>query len=695
MLSLSNCQYALTLDERRGTVQSLRAGEKELLSGAQPPVFLLALRDDAGERITLDAESPCTFAAGQKDGEITLTYQNIGDTGTSLTLTVREDGTAFSKWSADVTGTLQLEWLEFPRVTVADTFSDRGGESRILWPYNEGALVTNLDARAQSDFPYREPEYPSHGSYAMYPGMLFAPFLAVLQTAGNLYLAAHDPEPNTRNVDFYRTDSGVQLKMRVYPGIEGGCWSSTGETLLGTFAGDWYAAAELYRTWFEGAKPARYTKIREEKSLPEWYSDSPVVLTYCVRGHYDVDQMTPNALFPYLNAMPLVEKMAQRLHSRIMVVLMHWEGTAPWAPPYVWPPYGGEEALRAFADALHEKGHILGVYCSGFGWTQRSNIDNYNMESVFEEKHLRDVMCLSPRGELPLSRICNDQRYGYDICPASDFLRETITGEAASMAAAGIDYAQLLDQNHGGTPYMCYAKNHGHPPVPGKWESEAAVEILQQAREKTGGRMLFGCESSAAEAFIPELRFSDNRYELNYGSGLAVPLYAYLYHEYTHNFMGNQVCGEGALNCRENKENLLYRLAYSFVAGDLMTLVVNDRGRIQWAWGQTNFSEHYMPEEEPVLELIANLNRWRQGAAYKYLHDGKMLRPLEVKTEKTVPLLVKSGSHQVPPVHTARYQAADGAIGQIVVNYTKAPLEVTIGTKTVTIPALDAVLMEA
>ena len=94
------------------------------------------------------------------------------------------------------------------------------------------------------------------------------------------------------------------------------------------------------------------------------------------------------------------------MFRRLIALLMHWEGTAPWAPPFVWPPYGGEEMFRGFADKLHQRGHMLGVYLSGIGWTQQSNVvPEYNKEAEFREKNLRDVMCLSPEQTLPHSKI--------------------------------------------------------------------------------------------------------------------------------------------------------------------------------------------------------------------------------------------------------------------------------------------------
>lgn len=77
------------------------------------------------------------------------------------------------------------------------------------------------------------------------------------------------------------------------------------------------------------------------------------------------------------------------------------------------------------------------------------------------------MMCLSPEQELPYSKICTGQRTGYDMCPSQAFPVRVLKHEVDKMAA-GIDYIQLTDQNHGGTSYFCYSKKHGHPPVSGK-----------------------------------------------------------------------------------------------------------------------------------------------------------------------------------------------------------------------------------
>lgn len=202
--------------------------------------------------------------------------------------------------------------------------------------------------------------------------------------------------------------------------------------------------------------------------------------------------------------------------------------------------------------------------------------------------------------------------------------------------------------------------------------SEALKNILNTAKASVDNKkLIFGCESAAAQAFIPEMLLSDNRFELNYLAGMSVPLYSYLYHRYLNNFMGNQVIGEGCMADCATKENLWYRLAYSFVAGDFLTLVINDEGKIQWAWGQRDFSEDYMPDHDATLDFAEKLNAWRRGKAKKYLHTGKMVKPIEIITDTDFILEVKLGKKIIKPVLTSRFEAEDGSCGQIVVNFTQ------------------------
>lgn len=672
MITLSNEKYIFSLSDDNRRIKYFGTDKGNLLSCKQPPLFSVGLRDDAGELLVFSSESSLDCYAQKHSEGYCICFKDFPLDEMFVKIIISSDNSNLLRFGAEICCKLQLEWIEFPSVSVLDTFKDKGGSSRILWPYNEGAVVDDISARERGWLCHREPEYPSLGCYAVYPGMISTPMMAVISDLGGLYIGHHDKESNTTAVDFYRTEDGVRLQMRLYPGIKGGNYKTDFDTVLGVFDGDWYEAAEIYRSWFEKNLPDNFKKIEDNPALPDWYKESPVVLTYCVRGHFDTDSMEPNALFPYVNALPLVDKIAERLNSKILVILMHWEGTAPWAPPFTWPPYGGEEMLKEYIDALHSRGHLLGVYCSGMGWTQTSRLVDYDKTEMFDRLNLRDIMCVSPKGELPLSNICTAQRSGYDMCPSQRKTAQFLKNEVINMASADIDYVQLMDQNHGGTPYFCYSKSHGHPPVPGNWMGRQMIEILKEIKASIPNKkLLLGCESAAAQVFIPELLLSDNRFELNFMLGMPIPLYSYLYHSYVNNFMGNQVCGEESMADCITPENLWYRLGYSFVAGDFLTLVLNDEGKVQWAWGQSDFSQDYMPDSELTLDFVGRLNALRKGKAKKYLHSGKMTKPVNITAPTDFELEVRSGKKYIKPILTTCFMAKDGTHGQIIVNYTK------------------------
>ena len=710
MICLKNDNCAIEYDEASGMISSLTDFHREYVK-EEISVFEMALRDGCGKQRRLTAaKTNLKFCESDEDGFV-CTYE-----GDDVTVTVRMKLTDEIAWEISVTPseTYVLEWVQYPQIAVPNDLKGQKGGSQILWGFNEGVIVDDLDLRERK-CGYREPEYPGEGIMGIYPAIVETQFMAYCrEETGGLYVAAHDVDDHLKGIDFCGYKSGISLLFRHYPGGNfGEPYRMPYPMVMKFFAGSWYSAAGIYRDWFEKERADFLIPIAQNSKLPAWYGESPVVVTYPVRGRHDTDEMFPNKLFPYCNALPHIRHLEEELGSRILVLLMHWEGTAPWAPPYVWPPYGGEEALKAFIDALHERGDLLGVYCSGLGWTQQSNlVKEYNREKQFEEQGLKEVMCLSPEQELPYSKICTGQRTGYDMCPSQAFPVRVLKHEVDKMAAAGIDYIQLMDQNHGGTSYFCYSKKHGHSPVPGKWQVDAVRKLLAEV-EKDEENVLFGCESAAAESYISYLQFSDNRYNLNYNIGMPVPVYAFLYHPYINNFMGNQVCTQAFFDYKKSPESLCERIAYAFMAGDMMTVVLDENGAINWNWGKTECDE--LPDQESVKKLIRNLNMWRQEAGKKYLHTGRMVEPYPVICGENIFYAPDGKEKYFPRIYTSAWETGEDERGQFLINYNRERVECTVdlpkgrhvfsvdgeheeimaeGRQTIEVPALSAVLME-
>ncbi len=676
-----NTEICVNLSE--GFIESLKYKGKQYI-GARVPLFVIALRSEGGEQEKIDTYGMWLKDSVKRDNGFDAVYTNG-----VFNVTVRlQIDNAFS-WGIDISAINDkaIEWVNFPQIAVPNDFADNNGTSKLLWGYNEGTLIEDMTARELGG-KYIEPKYPCYGTMGVYPAIVETQFMAYYNEHSGLYFASHDKDDYLKGINFLQENGGVKLEFRHF----GGGDVSQGYTLafpmvIKFFEGDWHDAAEIYRSWFKSLKKAEFVPIEENDKIPEWYGESPVVITYPVRGKYDKDVMTPNKLFPYINVMPHVERLEKAFGSKVMVLLMHWEGTAPWAPPIVWPPYGGEDELKRLTNELHKRGDLLGVYCSGLGWTLNSNIAEYNTEQIFNEQNLKEEMCLSPEQELPYSNICTAQRKGYDLCPTREFTVSTIKDQVQKMVGAGIDYIQLMDQNHGGTSYFCYSKKHGHPHIPGKWQVDAVKKLLAEVQQASG-KTLFGCESAAAQSYIPYLLFSDNRFNLAYFIGKPVPMYSYVYHEYVNNFLGNQVCIDFRIDTDKSPESFYERIAYSFIAGDMLTAVITENGDIDWNWGKRD-KQKAPPNQENAQKLIKNLNYWRKGNGKKYLHTGKMVKPFRVECEKHKLWRRNYGFVLVPEIHTSAWISKDGGYAQFLANYNDS-----VCTCTVYIDNSDCVLYD-
>ncbi|MBQ8428924.1 MAG: hypothetical protein IJX30_02385 [Clostridia bacterium] len=666
VLRIKNGNGAMEINLAQGVLVSLQGNGRDLCAGNTYPLFVVAMIAEDYEKSRISSLD-CQFeGVEEKDEEYILTYTYLDKIVITAVVAYDTDSFRFRIQVKNNTKDL-IEWVEYPGISFEDDL-DGSKKSNILWMFNEGALVSYCKDKM---WPYEEPEYPSWGTLGIFPNMVQSQFMAYLYGNGGLYVGCHDKNHGVKQIDFYHKDERIKLQLRFYSGAYyGQDFSMNFDVVFRFFNGEWQDACEIYRAWYESVTTVK--KLEENLDLPVWYQESPLVVALPIRGAHDTAEMAPSRYYPYDNLLKEVERISAKTNSKLLVLLMQWEGTAPWAPPYVWPPYGGEDAFKEFADKLHTMGHYLGLYCSGFAWTQQSKlIKEYNKEKEFEERNLQAEMCVSPEQTLAYSRICTPQRVGYDFCPTSKVLKEIIQSEVANMFAAGVDYIQLLDQNHGGNSYFCYSKSHGHPHAPGAWQVDAMNGILEDIHQD---KRLFGCESAAAEPFIKNLLFSDNRWTYAEMVGDAVPAYAYIYHSRVNNFMGNQSC----CPFQYTEGDYRYRITYSFLAGDMLTVVLDNDGDVMHYWGAARKNVG-KPDQESVFLLLNECNAWR-NAAKEYLLYGDMVKPKQYDCDEFCEFTIvrrQAFPKKVPKVMANAF-VYKGKRADVFVNHTTAPVTITI-----------------
>ncbi len=505
---------------------------------------------------------------------------------------------------------MRLELIDTPQIAVE-------AKRDLFHPRSEGGIMFHPEKKNYTPPEIDDPEFYIDN----YPGRCQMQFMAASRNGSGIYFAAHDPEGTPKRIIYSGIDGGKRVRLRLETFCSGtqNEYCSPFPYVLCGFSGDWMDACEIHRDWAEKA-----FALQPECPVPEWMKDSPVTLIYPVCGNGTIQAET-NEFFPYVKGMKYVNKFARLLNSRIMALLMRWDQNGPWLPPEIWPPAGGEKRLAEYRDQLHAAGHLLGLYGSGTAWTLKSHTNTYDATNQFHRKKLHDVMCQNAHGEI-YENVMPGIRNGYYMCMTEEYPREIIKSQILAMAKFGVDFLQFFDQNLGCNNYLCCAKNHRHPPLPGAWSTSSMQELLAELNailKESGIKMLLGTEGAAAEPYVSQLPFNDLRSSLYFGDR-PVPAYQYVFHQYCHDFMGNQVHMSHCLKLKESPDNLLFRIAYSFNAGVMLSVPMRNNGLIDWGndgdWSLTP------PDQKSAITLLKNLNEMRRTHPEIFLH-GRMLKP--------------------------------------------------------------------
>ena len=675
-LVVVNAGYRLLIDSERGTIVSFRSTfgvDRELLipDHDQLPLFKIEFMNDRFEFKTVtssEAKEVKVSKAGDRDGPtITIEYKEIGQLPVDARVTIRcPAGETLTYWNLEVNNrtTSWIGHVQFPVVEVPFDDPARKQSSHILWSFGDGALsgpVGPLMAVGAWDWKLDGPWYgrtydtPEVWRSSNYPGELTTTqLMAYYDNVGGLYVALDDPKGLPKFIDPLIERDGVMMGLGHYPGTRGpGVTKLPYNVVLGTFHGDWYAAAEIYRNW-ASKQPFCSTKLADRTDMPKWLGDSALAIAFPMRGQADWDApATENPEYtPLTNALPYLEKLAAALASPLMPIVYNWEHPGPWIQPDAYPPLGGDSTFREFMAKAKARGWHPMLYGDGLCWVTWQKNTNYDGMPYF---HAHDgESAVARKWDGTLLQDVWPWRKNYFACVGTEKGRQMVLEMTRRMAEFGPDVVQQFDQGPG--PFACYASNHGHPPVPGPWMTEGFTSLVKAhaaAARSVNPTVLLSTEGAVPETYLQDFQTWDGR-------TTTCPLYSFLYHEYANGF-------GGCFTNRVNDEALRLSAARALVTGYIVNYTLRDKGQIEYDWDQS--WTRAVPDQAAIIDWTKRIIKFRAEIARDYLVYGRMLRPWTVRgvTQRDF------GWGKEPLVQSATWQAQDGRTGVVLANYANLP----------------------
>jgi hypothetical protein len=650
-----------------------------LADAADLPAFAIQYLVDGGDYMRLDSHDagPPEVKVNERGDSVRLTiaFRRVGGLDLDVTLTILASiGDRFSRWRATVRNGagLRIVDLQFPFVVVP-------AEGAVAIPSGHGGQLVQGEGLAQlpADEPARWQFVPENGNSFHYPAYIFAQFLAWSRDGAGLYLACEDEEANVKLLRAVRRGPGVRLGV-----AHVGDWPVSGERMLeydvvlGSFTGDWMDAAAIYRDWGLARKWA--TPLARRTDVPQWLLDSPPHITIRLQGYVD-DGPAPaiEPFLPYEKCIPLLDGIARRVDSPLVAVLMSWERGGPWVYPDCFPPVGGDESLTRFCSMARERGWRVGSFCNGTRWVTQHLFCGYDGRAYYEEHGGAESVCRRRDGEAWEEVWDRNWRPSYICCMAQDKTRRIASDFVARLIGWGMESIQFFDQNCNAATFPCFAEDHGHPPMPGKWMAAAMREMIEEfqrrAAEAGETAVIQSTEMPCNEFCLPLFQQSDARPSApSSGQGDYVPIFPFIYHE----------CAilHGMMSVGPDPYALEIRTAWSCVLGSIPGAVMIGDGtllnRETYNWAEW---EPRVGSAEDPLEMMRSVTALRRGAGRDFLVYGRMERPAAVDGIETIEWDSPGGRHRaVPAVAHSAWTAPDGRHGVVLANWTTEPRTVVI-----------------
>lgn len=510
---------------------------------------------------------------------------------------------------------------------------------------------------------------------------------------GGFFFAAHDPHGTEKELSMPIVDRELGLAWRTFswnerPGVD---LDPGFPFVIGvTTSGDWYEAADHYRSWAETAPwCTERGPLRERPEAEEvrWLHEEVGLATFGTSAA--VDQA---AWF---------EAYGELVDARVLHVLGHddlLEQGGAGDPNAV--AFGLHPANR---EAIERGGDDFAIFLADLRTT-------FLLPEIARSVGRRDM------GIVP--------RPTPEACPADPLWRGVHASRAAAAVRATGAASFYCDASAPNREVSCRSREHGHPPGRGRWMNAAYRELYagtaRAMEQACGERALLGVELMH-EGLLDRFDYYQARNGAGFMGGLeggfyrglqlrglveTVPVFAYLYHEYA------PVALDGCGKVSERLGELFYWMAARVVlAGGIFELnnefapperfpgmgrvgMLHYKAKDAFEWLEVgeDGNEAYDPAKGAFL---ADLAAARTGFATDFLAYGRMLPPLEVGTEtvelgysyynnidwggrpNTTSFSSASGSHAVRRIQHSAW-SVDGRLGYLFVNLGAEPVTLTV-----------------
>lgn len=366
-------------------------------------------------------------------------------------------GSPLSVWSIKVESpsALIITEIHFPMLSGIGVLGQVDDDDRLVVPDQEGRLFLNPARRLK----WWGQTYPSAFANMQW--------LAYYDKEAGFLVMTRDVTGQSKTFYWHRGEEAKDAHLgcaHLFPAALETRVVVPYEVIVGTFRGDWYTAADIYREWASQQWWVRQARV---KDTPGWLKSVALGMEFCAYG------CTSEPRDQNFDAFSRQVRNNQEFFGLpTLAMLWGWEKYGAWYYGDYFPPFEGWGKFDEVVRLLHENNSYLNVFIGAWFVETSTALWTSGVPQPFA---MRDA-----DGTIKLARWEPGREWAFMDAFTEYWKRELVT-TVSTLAERGVDCVQL-----DGFPWIEPQDDfsaHGHPlGRGGDWQAQAWVDTLQRIR---------------------------------------------------------------------------------------------------------------------------------------------------------------------------------------------------------------------